>query len=228
MAAAVAEALAKAGEAAEQAQAEAVQGAKAEARAAAVEETTSLLLDLIYLGSVRFWVPSCGCCTYCCSWLAAVGWGFCKQHMWDGVLDWCKAWVMLGPLQLQSQMLACLMAGGSCCAAAPEDGCSELQGTSDSGGGACARPTSAAPLACSILQPSAAAVWAKHAAAAPSPLLCCLLMQHMPALATLPQNFDVLLKAPQLVHLAHFERNSALAYAQHFGVPLTGACKGWD
>ena len=62
VAAAVAEAVAKAREAAEQAQAEAVAGAAAEARAAAVEETTSLLLDLIYLGSV-----SIGRCFSC--WL---------------------------------------------------------------------------------------------------------------------------------------------------------------
>lgn len=57
----------------------------------------------------------------------------------------------------------------------------------------------------------------------------CCTAAHAPCVhaAALPQNFDILLKAPQLVHLAHFERNSALAYAQHFGVPLTGA-PGWE
>lgn len=75
VAAAVAEAVAKAREAAEQAQAEAVAGAAAEARAAAVEETTSMLLDLIYLGTVR----GCdqrsegGALLVAAAWVAAVG-----------------------------------------------------------------------------------------------------------------------------------------------------------
>lgn len=74
MAAAVAEAVAKAREAAEQAQAEAVAGAAAEARAAAVEETTSMLLDLIYLGTVRGCDQrSEGGALVAAAWVAAVG-----------------------------------------------------------------------------------------------------------------------------------------------------------
>ena len=53
VAAAVAEAVAKAQQAAEAARGEAVEAASAEARAAAVEETAGLLLDLMYLGTVR-------------------------------------------------------------------------------------------------------------------------------------------------------------------------------
>lgn len=53
MAAAVAEAVAKARSEAEAAAAEAAEAARVEARAAAVEETTSLLLDVMYLGTVR-------------------------------------------------------------------------------------------------------------------------------------------------------------------------------
>ena len=40
------------------------------------------------------------------------------------------------------------------------------------------------------------------------------------------QNFDCLTKAPYLVNIAYHERASAVAYAQHFGVPLTGEWGG--
>lgn len=37
------------------------------------------------------------------------------------------------------------------------------------------------------------------------------------------QNFDTLTRTPMLCQIAYMERTSALAYAQHFGVALSGA-----
>lgn len=218
--AAVAEAFAKAREAAEQAQAEAVAGAAAEARAAAVEETTSLLLDLIYLGSVSI-----------------------------GPYFFASCWKRLLPLPRRPNLLHKHCVRVSSCNV--RDGCKLCQAVCKSCSAACC-----AVLLCrwgsrpaawfSVLGRSACSAPFKARSVCPpnfitrptcvSRLLAatthscrCCVAAHAPCVhaAALPQNFDILLKAPQLVHLAHFERNSALAYAQHFGVPLTGA-PGWE
>lgn len=52
----------------------------------------------------------------------------------------------------------------------------------------------------------------------PLPPACC-----PTALPRLPlQNFDTLTRSPYLINMAYHERTSAVAYAHHFGVQLSG------
>lgn len=226
MAAAVAEAVAAAKKEAEAAAAAAAEEAATKARAAAVEEAAGTLIDLMYLGSVSALCARLGAAESLSAPL--------RMHLAAGAARLAAADVPAARLPVplggpwDSWQGAFLLA---------------LRKTPDLAFVVALLTAVAAEMLSRRVRPcswQATASGPFHLPTAVAPNRLVLLPQssagsaspqgggQRPTVPTLPccspQNFDNLSRSPYLSNYAAHERMMAVAYAHHFGVPLTGGC----